>query len=50
VNIFNMLMMRIKANYSRAIEGRENLATHDSVKGQESLNQTERRDFSRGYT
>lgn len=50
VNIFNMLMMRIKANYSRAIEGRENTATHDSVKGQESLNQTHTREFSRGYT
>lgn len=51
VNIFNMLTMRIKANYSRAVEGRENERTHDSVKGQESLQQTERRgDFSRGYT
>lgn len=50
VNIFNMLMMRIKANYSRAVEGRENYATHDSVKGQESLNQTDRRDDIRGYT
>lgn len=51
VNIFNMLMMRIKANYSRAIEGRENSATHDSVKGQESLNQPDRiRDYGRGYT
>lgn len=50
VNIFNMLMMRIKANYSRAIEGRENTATHDSVKGQESLNQTERKDYMRSYT
>jgi hypothetical protein len=50
VNIFTMLTMRIKANYSRAIGGRENSATHDSVKGQESLNQTDRKDFSRGYT
>lgn len=50
VNIFNMLMMRIKANYSRAIEGRENSATHDSVKGQESLSHTERKDYSRSYT
>lgn len=49
-NIFNVLMMRIKANYSRAIEGRENRSTHDSVKGQESLQQTERKEFSRGYT
>ncbi len=50
MNVFNMLMMRIKANYSRAIEGRENSATHDSVKGQESLNQTERKEVGRGYT
>ena len=50
MNIFNMLMMRIKANYSRAVEGRENTATHDSVKGQESLNQTERRESGRNYT
>lgn len=50
VNIFNMLMMRIKANYSRAREGRENIATHDSVKGQESLNQTDRKEQSRSYT
>lgn len=50
VNIFTMLTMRIKANYSRAIGGRENSATHDSVKGQESLNQTDRKGFSRGYT
>lgn len=49
-NIFNVLMMRIKANYSRAVEGRENKATHDSVKGQESLQQTERKDFGRNYT
>lgn len=50
VNIFNILMMRIKANYSRAIEGRENRATHESVKGQESLQQVERREDSRSYT
>ena len=49
-NLFNMLMMRIKANYSRAIEGRENKSTHDSVKGQESLQQTDRRDIERGYS
>lgn len=50
-NLFNMLMMRIKANYSRAIEGRENKSTHDSVKGQESLQQTDRRHFDRNsYT
>ena len=50
VNIFNVLMMRIKANYSRAVEGRENKETHNSVKGQESLHQTERKDYSRNYT
>lgn len=50
INIFQVLMMRIKANYSRAIEGRENKETHNSVKGQESLQQTDRKDFSRNYT
>jgi len=51
VNIFQVLMMRIKANYSRAIEGRENKETHNSVKGQESLQQTDRKmDFNRNYT
>jgi len=47
INIFQVLMMRIKANYSRAIEGRENRATHDSVKGQESLQQTDRKEENR---
>ena len=50
INIFNMLMMRIKANYSRAIGGSENKLTHDSVKGQESLQHTERRDYNKNYT
>jgi len=50
INIFQVLMMRIKANYSRAVEGRENKATHNSVRGQESLQQTERKEFSRNYT
>jgi len=52
VNIFTMLTMRIKANYSRAVGGRENSATHDSVKGQESLNQTGKTGYSsnRYYT
>jgi hypothetical protein len=49
VNIFNVLMMRIKANYSRAVEGRENKATHDSVKGQESLQQTDRKNKEFNY-
>lgn len=37
-NIFVMLMSRIQANYSRAIQGQENKHTHNAVKGQESLN------------
>jgi len=49
VNIFNVLMMRIKANYSRAVEGRENKSTHDSVKGQESLQQTDRKNKEFNY-
>lgn len=49
VNIFNALMMRIKANYSRAIMGSENKATHQSVKGQESLNQPRSKDFDGSY-
>jgi hypothetical protein len=49
VNIFNVLTMRIKANYSRAVEGRENKATHDSVKGQESLQQTDRKNKEFNY-
>lgn len=32
------LWTRIQANYSRAIEGAENKYTHDTIKGQESLN------------
>ncbi len=37
LNIFVMLMFRIQANYSRAIQGQENKHTHNAVKGQESL-------------
>jgi len=40
--IFLELWTRIQANYSRAIQGAENKATHGSVHGQESLQQTER--------
>lgn len=46
------LFTRIQANYSRAIGGMENRYTHDAVKGQESLSQSER-DYSGmrgGYT
>ena len=35
--IFLELFTRIQANYSRSIQGQENKYTHDSVKGQESL-------------
>lgn len=45
--IFLELFTRIQANYSRSIKGQENKYTHDSVKGQESLQQTER-DYSQG--
>jgi len=38
--IFLELFTRIEANYSRAIGGMENKYTHDSVKGQESLQQS----------
>lgn len=48
--IFLELFTRVQANYSRAIQGQENKYTHDSVKGQESLQQTESNlDRSRGY-
>lgn len=49
-NIFVMLMSRIEANYSRAIQGAENKHTHNAVKAQESLNNSDR-DFSsdKGY-
>lgn len=50
LKIFFELMSRIQANYSRSIQGQENKLTHDSVKGQESLQQPYR-DFSKnkGY-
>ena len=35
--IFLELFTRVQANYSRSIKGQENKYTHDSVKGQESL-------------
>lgn len=41
-DIFVALMERIQANYSRAIKGSENKHTHNAVKGQESLNNSER--------
>lgn len=47
--IFLELMTRIQANYSRSIGGQENKFTHDSVKGQESLQQTDRDLSDRRY-
>ena len=49
--IFLELWTRIQANYSRSIEGQENKATHNSVRGQESLQSGERdyTDRGRGY-
>ena len=40
--IFLELWVRIQANFSRAIQGMENKSTHDSVHGQESLQQSDR--------
>ena len=40
--IFLELWTRVQANYSRAIQGMENKATHGSVQGQESLNNSDR--------
>lgn len=40
--IFLELWTRVQANYSRSINGTENKLTHESVKGQESLQNTER--------
>lgn len=37
ITITHTVLQRISSNYSRAISGRENKWTHDSVKGQESL-------------
>lgn len=42
LNILMALMTRIEANYSRAIQGSENKHTHNAVKGQESLNNSDR--------
>ncbi len=42
LNINMALMTRIEANYSRAIQGAENKHTHNTVKGQESLNNSDR--------
>lgn len=48
--IFLELWTRVQANYSRSVNGQENKYTHESVKGQESL-QSGDKDFSkqRGY-
>jgi len=42
LSIFVALMERIQANYSRAIQGSENKHTHSAVRGQESLNNSDR--------
>ena len=47
--IFLELWTRVQANYSRAIQGAENKATHQSVRGQESLQGGDRDDYSGRY-
>lgn len=47
--IFLELWTRIQANYSRAIQGSENKSTHGSVKGQESLQSSDRMDDRNGF-
>jgi len=49
--IFLELFTRVQANYSRAIQGSENKMTHSSVKGQESLQGTDRNgdNYGGGY-
>lgn len=42
LKIFLEVMTRIQANYSMAVGARENTSIHGSVKGQESLNNTDR--------
>lgn len=42
LNINMALMARIKSNYSMAIQGSTNKQTHNTVKGQESLSNTEK--------
>jgi len=42
LKIFLELFSRIQANYSRSIQGAENKATHNSVQGQESLQNVDR--------
>jgi len=49
--IFLELWTRVQANYSRAISGAENRATHQSVQGQESLQSADRMsDKNRRYS
>ena len=50
--IFLELWTRIQANYSRSIEGSENKQTHQSVRGQESLqsNDNDYNNRNRGYS
>ncbi len=49
--IFLELITRVQANYSRAIQGQENKSTHQSVKGQESLQNTDAEySMQKGYS
>jgi len=51
LKIFQELWVRVQANFSRAIQGQENKATHMGVQGQESLQQTDRfEDRNRRYS
>lgn len=45
--IFLELFTRIQVNYSRAIQGKENILTHGSVQGQESLQNSDRDGFGK---
>lgn len=50
IKIFVELITRIEANYLRALGGAENIATHDSVRSQESLQGENGIDINRRYT
>lgn len=49
LRLFNAMFMRIFANMSRAIAGKENVMTHESVQGQESLRQTDDKKVGNSY-
>jgi len=50
LKIFVELIEKVNANYSRSIQGMENKLTHQSVKGQESLQSSESKDINDRYT